>query len=427
MFTGPHTSSSRRSWLPTSSRRLAERRLVRKSHGGLWENVKSLGGAILIYLVIKTFLFEAFRIPSGSMIPTLLVGDWLFVNKAIYGAHVPFTSTHLPAFSEPKRGEVVVFTSPPQSDQPEDPTPTLVKRLVGMPGDTLHMRAGMLYVNGIAQRQGFGAESQPGANSSQPDETHPLFDWQHAIELKQSRFGGAPAVPTHDNWGPLVIPAAHVLHDGRRSLRLEGQPILGSRTPRQHPRTAFVRLLLVPSRRQRSAAPVPHRHPVGSHRDAYPLASARVALDDVIARRATQSQLAVDRPLAARLRGAVRRAAHPPWERPAQRSAPRSSSRAPRSPARRSPSPPRRAGRSASCSAPSRCSRCLAAFGELGDNHRAATPGVPGRCRRRRASSSPSPIAALNAPARPVRHLCARPRATRRRRRCRTACPPSRR
>ena len=173
----------------------------------LWENVKSLGVAILIYLVIKTFLFEAYRIPSGSMIPTLLVGDWLFVNKAIYGAAVPFTNTHLPAFSEPKRGEVVVFISPPQSDQPEDPTPTLVKRLVGMPGDTLFMRAGLLHVNGVPQRPGFTPVERT-ANMSSPGEINPLFDWQHAIELKQSRFGAAPARPTHDDWGPLLVPAA---------------------------------------------------------------------------------------------------------------------------------------------------------------------------------------------------------------------------
>src|SRR6476619_4708346 len=158
------------------------------SSGALWENVKSIAGAVLIYLVIKTFLFEAFRIPSGSMVPTLLVGDWLFVNKAVYGANTPFTDIHLPAISEPKRGEVVVFRSPTQTDQPEDPNPTLVKRLVGMPGETLYMRAGMVFVNGVAQPQVNGMQSRPGANTSQPDETHPLFDWQHAIELKQSRF-----------------------------------------------------------------------------------------------------------------------------------------------------------------------------------------------------------------------------------------------
>ncbi|MEP6731140.1 MAG: signal peptidase I [bacterium] len=177
--------------------------------GSLWENIKSLAGAILIYLVINTFLIAAYRIPSGSMIPTLLIGDWLFVNKAVYGPHIPFTNTHLPSFSEPKRGEVIVFISPYQTDQPADPTPTLVKRMVGMPGDTLYMRAGLLYVNGVPQRQGFGIVSQPTDRSSQPNDVSTLFDWQHKIELKQSRFGPAPAQPRLDNWGPLVIPAAN--------------------------------------------------------------------------------------------------------------------------------------------------------------------------------------------------------------------------
>ena len=178
----------------------------------LWENIKSLAGAILIYLVINTFLVAAYRIPSGSMIPTLLIGDWLFVNKAVYGPHIPFTNTHLPSFSEPKRGEVIVFVSPYQPDEAargDDATPTLVKRMVGMPGDTLYMRAGLLHVNGVAQRQGFGIVSRPTESGSQPTDTHPLFDWQHKFELKQSRFGAAPAQPQLDHWGPLVVPAAH--------------------------------------------------------------------------------------------------------------------------------------------------------------------------------------------------------------------------
>jgi signal peptidase I len=173
----------------------------------IWENIKSLAGAVLIYLVIKTFLMEAFRIPSGSMIPTLMVGDWLFVNKIAYGPHLPFTNSHLPGYHTPTHGDVVVFVSPYQADEfarGADPTPTLVKRLVGTPGDTLYMRKGMLYRNGIEQRQGFGAaENWKGM----PDETSPLYDWQHAYELKASRFGAAPAQPTHDNWGPLVVPA----------------------------------------------------------------------------------------------------------------------------------------------------------------------------------------------------------------------------
>jgi signal peptidase I len=173
----------------------------------IWENVKSLAGAILIYLVIKTFLMEAFRIPSGSMIPTLQVGDWLFVNKLAYGPHIPFTDIHLPGYRTPQHGDVVVFKSPYQGDEAErgqDPTPTLVKRLVGTPGDTLYMREGMLYRNGIAQRQGFGADKNW---KGMPDEVSPLYDWQHEYELKASRFGPPPKQPMHDHWGPLLVPA----------------------------------------------------------------------------------------------------------------------------------------------------------------------------------------------------------------------------
>ncbi|HKO16417.1 MAG TPA: signal peptidase I [Gemmatimonadaceae bacterium] len=179
-----------------------------RSSAATWEMIKSIVGAILIYLVIKTFFVEAYRIPSGSMIPTLLVGDWLFVNKLIYGPVIPFTNTHLPGYADPHRGDVVVFVSPPQIDQPEDPTPTLVKRLIGMPGDTLYMRAGLVYVNGIPQHQGFAAAT----NAVDPlaaNDSSPLFAWQHRIELKHTRFGDAPATPTHDNWGPLLIPPQH--------------------------------------------------------------------------------------------------------------------------------------------------------------------------------------------------------------------------
>jgi signal peptidase I len=158
---------------------------------------------------------EAYRIPSGSMIPTLLVGDWLFVNKAIYGAHIPFTKSSLPAFREPHRGDVVVFISPYQADEDSlghDPTPTLVKRLVGTPGDTLFMRNGLLYLNGIAQRQGYGINPQ--VDPAIANSVDPLFDWQKRVGLKSSRFGAAPAQPTHDDWGPIVIPAGRLFMMG---------------------------------------------------------------------------------------------------------------------------------------------------------------------------------------------------------------------
>ncbi|HET7458432.1 MAG TPA: signal peptidase I [Gemmatimonadaceae bacterium] len=176
--------------------------------GSTAEFVKSVAGMVLIFLFVRAFFVEAFRIPSGSMIPTLLVGDWLFVNKLVYGPHVPFTNVSLPGYAEPRRGEVVVFQSPTQIDQPEDPTPILVKRLIGMPGDTIYMRQAVVYVNGIAQRQGYGAAAN---EAGDPNETNPLFEWQKNYALAASRFGGAPATPTHDNWGPLVIPPQHYM------------------------------------------------------------------------------------------------------------------------------------------------------------------------------------------------------------------------
>ena len=175
----------------------------------VWENIKSIAGAVLVYLLLKTFLVEAFRIPSGSMIPSLLIGDWLFVNKLVYGPHIPFTRVTLPGYADPKTGDVVVFVSPYQPDLAEageDPNPTLVKRLVGMPGDTLYMRDGLLHVNGLAQRQGYAAQVNPKGNG---EEHSALMDWQHKIELTGTRFGAPPTRPTLDNWGPLLIPPAH--------------------------------------------------------------------------------------------------------------------------------------------------------------------------------------------------------------------------
>lgn len=143
-----------------------------------------------------------------------MVGDWLFVNKLVYGPHVPFTTLNLPGYEEPRRGDIVVFESPNQVDQPHDPTPTLVKRLVGMPGDTVYMREALLHVNGLAQRQGYAAADNPRGDAN---ETSELFEWQKRYALARSRFGASPAQPTHDNWGPLVIPTGHyfMLGDNR--------------------------------------------------------------------------------------------------------------------------------------------------------------------------------------------------------------------
>jgi len=128
---------------------------------GFWEQVTTLGLAVLIALCVRQFIIEPFRIPSGSMFPTLLIGDHLFVNKFIYGAKLPFTDIRLPEVREPERGEVVVFTVAKQGTQtfpadrkPQLPREEFVKRIIGLPGDEIDFRGGDLYVNGeLVQRQ----------------------------------------------------------------------------------------------------------------------------------------------------------------------------------------------------------------------------------------------------------------------------------
>lgn len=161
---------------------------------------------VVIVLGTRQLLAEAFRIPSGSMEPTLLVGDWLFVNKLRFGPHIPFTSHSLPGYARPKRGDVTVFISPPQDVtiriSPDQVTPTLVKRIVGVPGDTLLMRHGQLIANGTAvpSRNPF---ILPDTIADQPQA---IFTWQHQIEIQGSRFGPPTPAPSLHEWGPLVVP-----------------------------------------------------------------------------------------------------------------------------------------------------------------------------------------------------------------------------
>ncbi len=177
---------------------VAETRGGKRKRSSGRELARTIIGAAIIFLVIRTFFLEAFRIPSGSMEPTLLVGDFLFVNKLAYGPHIPFTDVSLPGYRALQRGDIAVYRSP----DARDGNPTVVKRIVGIAGDTLYMRQGLLYVNGIAQRQGFGA-SDAGLYQDTYD---PDFAWQRRYALERSRFGAAPAQPTHDNWGPIVVP-----------------------------------------------------------------------------------------------------------------------------------------------------------------------------------------------------------------------------
>lgn len=98
--------------------------------------------ALILALLIRTFAIQAFKIPSGSMIPTFEIGDRIFVNKFIYGARIPFTDIRLPALKAPQRGDIIVFVSP------EAPKKDFVKRLIAFEGETVEIKNGNILING---------------------------------------------------------------------------------------------------------------------------------------------------------------------------------------------------------------------------------------------------------------------------------------
>ncbi|HYR06075.1 MAG TPA: signal peptidase I, partial [Gallionella sp.] len=111
------------------------------------EYAKSFFPVILIVFFIRSFLVEPFKIPSGSMIPTLQVGDFILVNKFTYGIRLPIVNKKLVQINNPQRGDVMVF------HYPENPSLDYIKRVVGLPGDSVEYRNKRLWVNGVEQQQ----------------------------------------------------------------------------------------------------------------------------------------------------------------------------------------------------------------------------------------------------------------------------------
>jgi len=155
---------------------------------------KSIAIALVLWIFLRALLVEAFHITSGSMENTLLVGDVLFVNKALYGAQLPLVGAKLPAFREPRRSDVVIFESV------EEANLTVVKRIIGTPGDTIQMRANRIFLNGSEQDEPYVVRSTDTIDVSDPK----MFWWQRlhvvsSVNVDEYR-------PTLKNWGPVVVP-----------------------------------------------------------------------------------------------------------------------------------------------------------------------------------------------------------------------------
>jgi signal peptidase I len=154
----------------------------------LRQNIEALAFAILLALIIRTFVFQPFKIPSGSMIPTLLVGDHLLVNKFVYGTKIPFTDIEIFPIEKIKRGDVVVFTYPNNERDPSKNGLYYIKRVVGLPGDEIDLNGRNLYINGgkvPIEYEGTYADKR---NSEKFDEyREDLFGEEHTVIFRKGK------------------------------------------------------------------------------------------------------------------------------------------------------------------------------------------------------------------------------------------------
>ena len=139
----------------------------------LWrEYGEALFVALILALVIRTFVVQAFKIPSESMVKTLLVGDHLLASKFSYGIKIPFTHTYIYKGEDPEKGDIIIF------EYPNDPSVDYIKRIVGTPGDTIEVRNKQLFRNGEPVKESF-------VRFTEPDRIQPV----------------------RDNFGPVTVPA----------------------------------------------------------------------------------------------------------------------------------------------------------------------------------------------------------------------------
>jgi len=140
----------------------------------IWEYVEAIITALILALLIRAYIVQAFKIPSGSMVPTLLIGDHILVNKFIYGTNIPFSDKRILAFKKPEKRDIIVFR------YPEDPARDFIKRVIAVEGDVVESRNKIIYVN-----------SKP---TSEPYTQH--------TDSSMRPIGIEP----RDNFGPIIVP-----------------------------------------------------------------------------------------------------------------------------------------------------------------------------------------------------------------------------
>jgi signal peptidase I len=168
-----------------SSKKSSENGARTKKKSGLRENIEAILVAIVLALFIRTFIIQAFKIPSGSMKQTLQIGDHILVNKFIYGIKLPFLMTTIVPIKNPKRDDIVVFKFP------EDPDKDFIKRVIGIAGDVVECRDKQVYIN------------------------HKRLNHDYGIHTDSNIISGG--IQPRDNFGPVVVPenSLFVMGDNR--------------------------------------------------------------------------------------------------------------------------------------------------------------------------------------------------------------------
>jgi signal peptidase I len=243
--------------------KLVSKKLAESQKASLMESFLSLFWAVMLALAIRTFIIEPFQIPTGSMIPSLQIGDHIFVNKLSYGFRLPLINLHLLKWSDPERGDIVIFPFPVEGpDHGKD----YIKRIVGLPGDRIRLEGNGLIINGEPVEVLPLAPSVPCMDSTPPDvrcdtqiETfgERSFVTQHhdarscawrgqcqpvwPTRKGPACFGGAScryfgAEATNEHWPDVMIPEGHFLamgdnrdnsSDGRFWGLIEREDVLG--------------------------------------------------------------------------------------------------------------------------------------------------------------------------------------------------------
>jgi signal peptidase I len=173
----------------------------------LREYSESIGVAVAIALLLRAFVVEAFQIPSGSMIPTLEVGDHIFVSKFAYGLSIPFTDKKVMQLAEPERGDVIVFK------YPLDHSTDYIKRVVGLPGDVVEMRQEELYINGHPvprERVPRPYHYMDASHGNGVADEHDGELWQETLGKKRHEIIQEPGRGGGRDFARTVIPPGHV-------------------------------------------------------------------------------------------------------------------------------------------------------------------------------------------------------------------------